>query len=114
MLIRALTRVLSDQPQKILLDGHFALRSTSGGIECVSLSVFRALGITKLICYRDDPAAILARLRARDGSCDTLIDVAELQAAELEHATKVANNLGVTLMLLDAFDGNGLVTALAA
>lgn len=114
LLIRALTRVLSDQPQKILLDGHFVLRNTSGGVECVSLSVFRDLGIKKLICFRDDPSEILARLRSRDGSCDALTDVAELQAAELEHAGKVSNDLGVDLLLLDAFDANGLVTALAA
>lgn len=112
LLIRSLTRVLSNQAQKILLDGHFALRNTSGAVECVPLSVFRALGIGKLICFRDDPAAILARLRSRDGSCDVLTDVAALQAAELEHAAKVSNDLDVPLRVLDSFDANGLVAAL--
>jgi adenylate kinase len=91
-----------------LLDGHFALRSTAGKIECISVTVFEQLGIQHVVCIRDAPSSILARLTQRDGYSGSIEEVAALQEAELEHADVVAEHLGVQLHAMSAFDAVSL------
>lgn len=113
LLGRAVSRLMQDRPRRIVLDGHFALQNTAGAIEVVPTAVFRSLGIDKVVCFRDEPGAIGARLEMRDGDSDVLTDIAALQDAGLAHAAAVTAELGIDLVVLQAFDVDGLSAALA-
>ena len=49
----------------------------------------------------------------RDGDSDVLTDIAALQDAGLAHAAAVTAELGIDLVVLQAFDVDGLSAALA-
>lgn len=88
----------------ILLDGHFAMRDSTGKIQSVSADVFRALGIDHLVCLSDAPEAIAIRAKLRDGKAPAAEDIAELQEAELQNAKLVAAALDVSFTQLRAGD----------
>ena len=92
----------------ILLDGHFAMRDSLGDIQSVSIDVFRSLGIDRVVCLVDEPAAIAARISQRDGSAPANRELADLQDAELRHARLVATMLAVPFTLLQGGDVIGL------
>lgn len=112
LLIKGVKKVCVEHPGLILLDGHFVLRTGSGEIEAIPVAVFQELQIERIVCFRDDPAAIAARLQARDGKSESIDDVAELQKSELAQAAVVANRLGVLLVVLGPFDVRALETVL--
>lgn len=84
----------------ILLDGHFALRDALGQIQLVSVDVFKSLRIDRVVCFVDEPSAIAARVRQRDGAAPPDRDIADLQDAELRHAELVAITLAIPFTLL--------------
>jgi adenylate kinase len=92
----------------ILLDGHFAMRNGLGGIQSVSVDVFTSLGIDRVVCLTDEPSAIAARVRQRDGTAPPDREVAELQDAELQHGRNIAATLAIPFMLLQGGDIEGL------
>lgn len=104
LLVRGVQRIVADIPKRYLLDGHFALRTLAGNIEEIDADVFRAIGVSGLICLIDDPAAIAQRLEARDGEVHDVIAISQLQAAELRSADSVARTLGIGLKVVQAFD----------
>lgn len=92
----------------ILLDGHFAMRNSSGVIEPVEIDVFKALGIDHLVCLVDEPNVIAVRLDQRDGQASANLEIADLQNAELQNARLVASTLGLPFTLLQSGDVEGL------
>lgn len=92
----------------ILLDGHFAMRDSTGKIQSVSVDVFRALGIYHIACLADAPEAIATRAKLRDGGAPAAQDIAELQEAELQNAELVAAALDVSFTQLRAGDFEAL------
>lgn len=88
----------------ILLDGHFAMRNGVGEIQSVSVDVFRSLEIDRVVCLVDEPSAIAARIRQRDGTAPADREIADLQNAELRHARQVAAALAVPFTLLQGGD----------
>lgn len=101
-------KVIRAKGQIILLDGHSALRDASNAIQRLPVSVFRSLGVTKIVCFSDSPEAIAARMQARDNAETKAAEIAELQEAELAQASSVAEQLGVPFSRLQAFDVEGL------
>jgi adenylate kinase len=109
LLIRGFQRFCdSGSSQCILLDGHFALLDGDGDIQRLPLSVFRALAPSRLVCFEDDPAAIALRMKQRDLNDVGVDQVSSLQYQELSHASDVALDLRISLMVLRAFDMAGL------
>jgi adenylate kinase len=108
LLIRGVQRVLVENNGRILLDGHFTLPNREGQIERIAIEVFKALDIQGVVVFHDEPDAIAARFVARDGESRSADVVAQHQGVELAHAQRVCDELGIPLMLLDAFDAVGL------
>lgn len=79
---------------RLLMDGHFVIMNRLGVPEVIDVSVFEQLSPSVIVCLRDDPAVILQRLRDRDGRVPSA-DVAAMQASEIEHGERVAQQLGV-------------------
>lgn len=104
LLVRGVQRIVADPHDRYLLDGHFALRTLAGHIEAIDTDVFRATGVSGLICLIDDPAAIARRLSARDSEVHDVIAISQLQAAELNSAEAVSRTLGLGLNVIQAFD----------
>lgn len=92
----------------ILLDGHFAMRDGLGEIQSVSVDVFRSLGIDRVVCLVDEPSAIAARIRQRDGMAPADREIADLQDAESRHARLVATALDVPFTLVQGGDVEAL------
>lgn len=111
LLIRGVQRALMENGGKVLLDGHFTLPNREGQIEQIAIEVFKALDIRAVVVLHDEPDAIAARFVARDGVSLSVDIVAQHQRAELAHAQAVCEELGIPLMLLDAFDAEGLTQA---
>lgn len=95
-------------PTSILLDGHFALRDRFGEIQPVFVDVFRCLCIDRIACIVDEPSAIAARLRQRDGIAAADPEIDQLQDAELRQARLVATALAVPFALLKGVDVEAL------
>lgn len=108
LLVRGMQERLVKSPGLQLLDGHFALRSLSGSIECVALTVFEQMDVRHIVCFQDDPSNIWSRLQQRDGYSGPLQDIIDLQEHELRHAVYVADGLGLPLQVLAAFDSASL------
>jgi adenylate kinase len=114
LLVRGVQRIVADAPGRYLLDGHFALRTLTGQIEEIDADVFRAIGVSGLICLIDDPAAIAQRLAARDGELHDVIAISQLQAAELSSAEAVSRALRLGLNVVKAFDARAFEDCLGA
>ncbi len=114
LLVRGVHRLVTDAPGRYLMDGHFALRTFAGSIEEIGAEVFKAIGVSGLICLFDDPAAIAQRLAARDGVVPKVSAIAELQSAELRSAELVSRTLGLRLKVVQAFDTRAFEDGLRA
>lgn len=79
---------------RLLMDGHFVIMNRLGVPERIDISVFEQLSPSVIVCLRDDPAAILQRLRDRDSQVP-IASIAALQDSEIEHAERVSRHLGV-------------------
>jgi len=93
------------------LDGHFTLLNADGEIVAIDIDVFVRLGLGRIIVIRDDAAAICSRLRERDGQDWSISKISAHQNAEINQAHDVAIKLRIPVLLIDAFDANGLEKA---
>lgn len=114
LLIRGVRRIVTDAPERYLLDGHFALRTLAGNIEEIDADVFKAIAVSGLICLFDDPAAIAQRLSVRDGGVHDAVAISELQSAELRSAEAISRTLGLGLKVVQAFDARAFEDSLRA
>lgn len=112
LLVRGVNRVVRTSAGRILLDGHFTLQNLIGEIEKIDVDVFRMLGLESVVAYLDDPVNIANRLAKRDGEIRSAEFIARHQEEELSHAQAVASQLGVPLVVLNAFDTSGLIRIL--
>lgn len=98
---------------RFLLDGHFTIRRASdGGIEAVHVDVFRQLHIEGVVTYTDAPSEIAKRMQLRDGVLPPVGLLQSHQEAEITHAKHIAAALSVPLVMLQAFDTNGMKQAI--
>lgn len=98
-LIRAVTR-LHESRKRILLDGHFVLRNTSGEPTKLPLDVFAQLRLAGAIVLTEEAAIISQRLAGRDGIQSSSNAIAELAAAEASHAENVCRTLKIPLTII--------------
>lgn len=111
LLIQGVSKLI--QGGRFLLDGHFTvLRELDGGIEAVHVDVFRQLRIEGIVTYKDSPSKIANRMQLRDGVLPPVGLLQSHQNAEIAHAKHVADALSVPLVVLQAFDTEGMKRAI--
>ena len=111
---RALVRALQApcfKREKILLDGHFALRGSLGQNVRIDPGVFKDIGPSGIIVVNAPIEVISQRLRARGDESWNNEQIAELVRDESEHARHVANKLGVALLELNSPDQSAFMSA---
>ncbi len=111
LLICGIRKQIRAGHERILLDGHFTLLKANGEVTAIELDVFRQLGLEGIVMFQDDPVSIFNRLRARDGQNLSIPRVKSHQDSEIEQGHLVASNLKIPIMVLDAFDADGLEKA---
>jgi adenylate kinase len=112
LLIRAVDRLREHQAHGIVIDGHFTIPNSSGNLDAIPSDVFLAMNVTAMVVYQDNPAAIATRVATRDDQHWGSDSIASHQDREISHARMVAKTLGIPLLILDAFDSDGLADAL--
>jgi adenylate kinase len=111
LLLRGLRNCMSLDQGRALLDGHFTLLNADGKIVAIDIDVFVRLGLERIIVIRDEAAAISNRLRKRDGQAWSISTISVHQDTEISQANAVATKLRIPVLLIDAFDANGLEKA---
>lgn len=98
-LISAVRRHLASG-QRLLLDGHFVLRTDVGEHTEIDVQVFADLGIGAVILLEASHETVLERLATRGDSSWTAHELSAFAQREVEHAKNVSSRLGVELYLL--------------
>ena len=111
LLIQGVSRLL--EGGIFLLDGHFTMRRKSdGGIEAIHADVFRELRIGGVVLFTDHPEEISKRMHKRDGVSQPVEMFRSHQDAEVAHAKHIADTLGLPIVILQAFDTEGMAKAI--
>ena len=100
-LLRALARHRALHA-KILLDGHYCVRSSTGHTVAITCEVFRRIAPAALLLLVDEPLAIAKRLVERDTLQHELADLTAHNDCEQEAALVVSTDLGIRLHVLHA------------
>jgi adenylate kinase len=111
LLVLAARREIA-QYGRIILDGHFTIRTASGVIEPIDTAVFKMLGLNKIVVLLDHPDIIVSRLFNRDGIAYAATSIQEHQDAELNHAWKVSKELNVQITEIQGPEPKRLVDAI--
>ena len=88
-----------EQYPRLVLDGHFTLLGPKRNIELIEVRYFEAMGINRLVLIKGDPMEISERLKSRDGEGAASVFTALFQEKEEEHATFIAEAIGVPLQV---------------
>jgi adenylate kinase len=102
-LLRALERQRAIEA-RILLDGHYCLRSQSGAAVAIAFDIFARIAPNALLLLDADPSQIVERLRERDAVRYDAAAVEELVACEMSTAMTVSAQLRVPLGVVRAPD----------
>lgn len=111
-LIRAITR-LHVSEKRILLDGHFVLRDTSGNLTKLPSDIFAQLHIAGAIVLTEEAEIISHRIAGRDGVQANIEAIVELAAEEALHAENVCRQLQIPLTIIHSPDKVALMDAVA-
>lgn len=95
-LISAIARMRAGG-QRLLLDGHFVLRSPDGSLTEVDVQVFRDLQMGAVLLLATDIEVVLGRLRERGDHSWSESELQLLAEREEAHARLVATELGLPL-----------------
>lgn len=93
---------LYSQVKTIILDGHCTLLNKEKRITYLPLETFQNLNLSCIIICTTSLEKIIDRLKERDGN--SFIDVSTLdnfQEAEIKHANKISNELGIPIINID-------------
>ena len=111
LLIQGVARLI--ERGRFFLDGHFTMRRKSDGdIETIHVDVFRELHVESIVLFTDQAEEISKRMHARDGVSHSVELFQSHQDAEIAHAKHVADTLGLPIVTLQAFDTEGMVSAM--
>lgn len=88
-----------------LLDGHFVLRTEGGRIAAIPVGTFDEMALDALFVLTRPPDEIVSQMRSRDGRAAQpwQLDAEAMRAmqeAEVEHAKRVARELGLPLSVI--------------
>ncbi|MBO7776716.1 AAA family ATPase [Burkholderia pseudomallei] len=111
-LIAAVKRI-NDDGKRLLLDGHFVLRSKDDEFVLLGADVFADLNLDAVIHIVAPARLIAERLYARDGVARIESDIEAFQDAERRQAELVCAELGLRLVVLDTPTEQAFADALA-
>jgi adenylate kinase len=95
----------STRPEdRILLDGHFVLRSSCTELERIPIQTFKDLDITSCIVVVDEPATIIQRIAKRDAVSLSEEMIKEMQEEELRYSMEVTSLLRIPHVVVNASD----------
>lgn len=98
-LVAAMSRLRS-AGERVLLDGHFVLRTSVGVHERLPAAVFRDLGCKVVVLLTCAPQTVLARLSSRGDESWSAAEINQFGESEAEHAASVSAVLGLSLTTL--------------
>lgn len=98
-LIKAV-KALEEAGEKLVLDGHFALRRAINVHEKIEASIFAHLMVEKVVLLEANSSTIAARLVERGDATWTLEEINAFAQQELENAQVVCQHLGIGLLRL--------------
>ena len=78
-----------------LLDGHFTLFDSKFNVQLIPIDTFQAINPSTLVVLKDEPLAIKKRLKMRDDIDYDVNSLDSMQNAEIKHAARVAQKLGI-------------------
>lgn len=90
--------------KKYILDGHFCLLKTDGGISKVPFETFRAINPCAIAVMTDKPAAISKRLSDRDNKEYPVELIRTFQEEEVKWSKEVAKILDIPYIELNSCD----------
>ncbi len=102
---RALIRAVGQRRlihPSILLDGHFVLRNAQSVLTPLPTKVFKELHLTGVVLLAEGSHIIASRLAIRDKGTSDIQAISELAEAESTHAQIVCNELGLSLVVIQA------------
>ena len=107
-LISAVQRLIVKEG-RLILDGHFVLRDTSGGYSAIQQDVFRELRCAGLILLLAEIDVLMTRLTNRGDLSWTKASLEEFASAETSRAAVISGALDIPLLVLhtptvDEFD----------
>lgn len=88
-------RRIRESGTTLVIDGHFVLRRAPGEHERLPVEVFRALECSSVLLIRSPVHVLLERLRARQDTSWTVLELAEFDKAEDAHSAEVAGALNI-------------------
>lgn len=106
------TARLRAEGQRLLLDGHFVLRETSGSLTMVDVQVFRDLQIGAALLLATELDVVLNRLRERGDHSWSESELRTLADYEEAHARRVSEELRLPLKHLVSPTREDFVSAL--
>ena len=112
LLIDGVRKRVKCNDKTVLLDGHFTLLQSNGKIIPIEVNVYERLGLVGIAVFQDEPAVICGRNQKRDGKTYSIAEISRHQEMEIEHAHIVSSHLGIPIIILNAFDSNGLAQTL--
>jgi adenylate kinase len=99
-IVRAL-EVARARKERLLLDGHFALRGSAGPNIRIDVGFFKEINPDGIIIINSSSEVILQRLQARGDESWTIGEIEKLASDELEHSQLVARELVIPWHRLD-------------
>lgn len=101
LLIAAVVERLRDG-KLLVLDGHYVLKNAAGGIELLSINVFRALNPALFLVLIDRPESIAARRAGRDELVEDVAALEAMQVREKAHAHYLGEKLSIEVLEIAA------------
>jgi len=98
-LIAAVSR-RRDAGAKLLLDGHFVLRTDVGIHEQIPEPVFRGLQLEGILLLQCSPRVVVDRLSRRGDASWGIDEIVQFDRAERAHAESIAESLGIGISVL--------------
>jgi len=85
----------------IVLDGHFCVLDTVGGISAIPLATYIGLKLKLVVILTDSPEQIRDRLLSRDGRAQSCEEIRRLQTWEIAHGNAVAEAMKIPIRLFN-------------
>jgi len=85
--------------KRILLTGHFCIFNKLMEVELLPEFVFETLPLRKIVLLEADDSIVLTHLKNRDNKQYLLEQISHLRESEKEQALKMADKLGVPLLV---------------
>lgn len=93
-------KIIFQQTDTILLDGHFVLITNNGEISRIPLKTFEEIAPVAIVILEDDPQKVGERLFKRDGKQYSLTLLQQLQDEEIAYSNEISNTLKIPYLRL--------------